>query len=304
LKILFLGTGSAIPTLKRNVSSVAVSFIESGKFWLLDCGEGTQHQIRKTSLKLPKLEKIFISHLHGDHIFGLPGLLATRGMEGARNKVEIYGPEGITSFIRETQRITHTYIPYELEIHTLSTHDSLSIVCENENYIVRQASLKHNIKSYGYSIQRKGAVHFLVEKAHRLNIPEGPLYGALKRGETIKLSDGRTFHGKDFLSKPIPGKKIAYCSDTAYCENSIILAESADLLIHEATFTEQDEKLAKKSSHSTIEDACEVAKKANVKQLILTHFSSRYNSMKELLAQAQSIFPNVMLAKDFMGYKV
>jgi len=304
LKVIFLGTGSAIPTLKRNVSSIAISFPESGKFWLLDCGEGTQHQIRRTSLKLSRLEKIFISHLHGDHTFGLPGLLATRGMEDAKSKVEIYGPEGIDSFIKGIQRITHTYTPYELEIHTLSADDSFGVACEDENYIVKHALLNHSIESHGYSIQKKSSVHFLVEKARRLNIPEGPLYGALKRGETIKLSDGRIFHGKDFLSEPIPGKKIVYCSDTTYCKNSVILARSADLLIHEATFIKRDENLAKKSFHSTVEDACRVAREANVKQLILTHFSSRYNSLKELLSQARSIFPGTMLAEDLAEYRV
>ena len=315
MKVIFLGTGSGMPTLKRNVSSIALIFINKNKLWLWDCGEGTQQQIQKTSLKVSKLEKIFISHLHGDHLFGLPGLLASRGLRGGKNqqKVQIFGPEGLDRYLKETLNITKTYIPYEIEIEIIPPNLSAGIIWENEEYIVRYTEVNHNIKTYAYSVEeKKDRSHFLIDKARRLNISPGPIYHTLKEGKTVELPDGRIFQGKNFLSKIKKGRKIVFCGDTTYCKNSVRLAKGADLLIHEATFSQQEEDLAKRNFHSTTTIAARVAKQAQVKKLLLTHISPRYGSSnnklpiteKELLAEAQSVFPKTKLAEDFMEYEI
>jgi len=315
MKVIFLGTSSGMPTLKRNVSSIALVFTNKNKLWLWDCGEGTQQQIQKTSLKVSKLEKIFISHLHGDHLFGLPGLLASRGLRGGKNqqKVQIFGPEGLDKYLKETLNITKTYIPYEIEIKIIPPNLSAGVIWEDEEYIARYTEVNHNIKAYAYSVEeKKDRSHFLVDKARRLNIPPGPIYRTLKEGETVELPNGRIFQGKDFVSEIRKGRKVVFCGDTAYCENLLHLAKGADLLIHETTFSQQEEDLAKRNFHSTTTIAARVAKEAQVKQLILTHISPRYNSNtnksaiteSDLLVEAQSVFPETILAEDFMEYKI
>jgi len=315
MKIIFLGTGSGVPSLKRNVSSIALVFLKKNRLWLWDCGEGTQHQILKTSLKISKLEKIFISHLHGDHLFGLPGLLASRGLVGGKNQqiIQIFGPEGIDIYLKKTLDLTKTYIPYEIKIKIIPPNVSSGIIYEDEEYRVKYSELTHNIKSYGYSLEeKKKHSHFLVEKAQKHNIKPGPVYKALKEGETVRLPDGRIFQGKDFIDCIKKGKKIVFGSDTIFSKNLIYLAKNADLLIHESTFSHKDKENAQRNFHSTTAIAANVAKEAEVKQLILNHISSRYglkskkNKMdeKDLLIEAQKIFPNTLMAEDFMEYTV
>jgi len=315
MKVIFLGTSSGMPTLKRNVSSIALVFIDKNKLWLWDCGESTQQQIQKTSLKLSKLEKIFISHLHGDHVFGLPGLLASRGLRGGKNqqKVQIFGPEGLNRYLKETLNITKTYIPYEIEIKIIPPNLSAGIIWEDEEYIVQYTEVNHNIKTYAYSVEeKKDRSHFLIEKARRLNIPPGPIYRTLKEGKTVELPNGRIFQGKNFLSEIKKGRKIVFCGDTTYCENLVHLTKGADLLIHETTFSQQEEDLAKRNFHSTTTIAAKVAKEAQVKRLILTHISPRYSSNNNklaitesgLLVEAQNVFPETILAEDFMEYEI
>jgi ribonuclease Z len=314
MKVVFLGTSSGMPTLKRNVSSIALIFINKNKLWLWDCGEGTQQQIQKTSLKVSTLEKIFISHLHGDHLFGLPGLLASRGLRGGKDqqKVQIFGPENLDKYLKETLSITKTYIPYEIEIKIIPPNLSTGIIWEDEEYLVQYTEVNHNIKTYAYSVEeKKDKYRFLIEKACRLNIAPGPIYGALRGGKTVELSNGRIFQGKDFVSEIRKGRKIVFCGDTAYCENLLHLAKGADLLIHEATFSQQEEDLAKRNFHSTTTIAAKVAKEAQVKQLILTHISPRYSSNNKLaitegalFVEAQCVFPQIILAEDFMEYEI
>jgi ribonuclease Z len=313
MKIIFLGTSSGMPTLKRNVSSIALVFINKNKLWLWDCGEGTQQQIQKTSLKVSKLEKIFISHLHGDHLFGLPGLLASRGLRGGKNqrKIQIFGPEGLDIYLKETLNITKTYVPYEIKIKIIPPNLSAGVIWEDEGYVVRYSELKHNIKTYAYSVEeKKSTSHFLIEKAQEYDIKPGPVYSALKKGKTVKLPDGRVFQGEEFINNIRKGKKIVFGSDTGYSENLVSLAKDADLLIHESTFSQQEQENAQQNFHSTTRIAAIVAKRAKVKQLILTHISPRYGSNnnkntrteEDLLIEAKSIFPQTLLAEDFMEY--
>lgn len=295
-----------MPTRARNVSGVALRLPQRGEVWLFDCGEGTQHQLQRTPLKISQISRIFITHLHGDHLFGLMGLLATCGLAGQGQEIHLYGPDGLEEYVRMSAHISRTTLSDTLDIHTVETgclyrDDEFSVACQ---------PLKHRITSYGYRVtesDRPG--RFDVERAQSLGVPNGPLFGRLKRGESVELADGRIVHGRDLNAPAIEGRSVVYCTDTTYCENAVALSESADALIHEATFAEDDEPLAIQSMHSTASMAARVASEARVSQLLLTHFSPRYTKESRitpdaLLAEARAIFPRTEMARDLMTYEV
>ena len=306
MEITFLGTSSGVPTKSRNVSSVALKHTQKGEIWLFDCGEGTQHQILRSDLKTSQLKKIFITHMHGDHIFGLMGLLASCGLGGDAKNIEIYGPPGIEPYLKACMKYSYTYFPYGVTIQTVDS----GVIYEDEGFIVSTELLKHRVTAFGYRITEKNrSGKFDVEKAKQLNIPFGPVYGELKAGKTVTLEDGRTFQGKDFCGETEIGRKFVYCTDTVFCENAITLAEDADVLIHEATFAHQDAQMAFEKMHSTTTMAAQVALAAKVKTLIMTHFSPRYNfgnslNVQDLLKEAKAIFAQTLLAYDFFKYEI
>jgi len=315
MKLVFLGTGSGAPSIKRNVSSVALIFSDESKVWLWDCGEATQHQILRTSIKMSKIEKIFVSHLHGDHLFGLPGLLASRGLACGKNQrnIQIFGPEGLDSYLKDTLDISNTYIPYEIKITVIPTNTKSGVIYEDEECKVNYCEIIHSIKTYAFSLEeKKKEKHFLIEKAREYRIQPGPIYKSLKEGGTIQLPDGRVLHGKNFVINSQKRKKIIFGSDTTFSKNLVNFARDADLLIHESTFSIKEKENALCNFHSTAGMAAETAKNAKVKQLILTHISSRYNlknknnrvSEKDLLTEAREIFPDTLLAEDFMIYHI
>lgn len=303
MKITFLGTGSGAPTRHRNVTALAMQFDQQARTWLFDCGEGTQHQILRSPLKLNALEKIFITHLHGDHLFGLVGLLASRSLgDGATAPITIYGPHGLADFLRASLDLSRTRLRYSMKVETIAP----GLVCEDDALTVHCAPMQHGIPAFGYSITEKTqAGAFDVEQAKALGIPPGPLYGKLKAGETVTLEDGRTIDGATLVGPPRSGRKVAFCGDTTYTPQAVELARNADLLIHEATYMGEDLALAERANHSTATMAANVARQANVRKLALTHFSARYeveggSRLAELLAETQAIFPNVILARDFL----
>lgn len=306
MQITFLGTSSGVPTRSRNVSSVALRLPQRAEVWLFDCGEGTQHQLLRSDVKISQIRRIFITHLHGDHIFGLMGLLASYGLAGNPTRIDIYGPPGLNEYLQACQRYSYTHFSYPLKVHTVRT----GAVYEDEEFIVSCGPLKHRITAFGYRVTEKDRPgRFNVEKAAALGITPGPLYGKLKRGEQIALPDGRQIHGADLCGEPEVGRKFVYCTDTVYCEDAVELAQGADVLIHEATFAHQDAQLAFERLHSTSTMAAQVALGAGVKQLILTHFSPRYAPgnalvLDDLLQEARAIFPNTELAYDFLTYEV
>ena len=295
-----------MPTRARNVSAVALRLTQRGETWLFDCGEGTQHQFLRSDLNLSQLTRVFVTHLHGDHVYGLLGLFATCGMTAHARRIDLYGPRPIAEYVAESSRLTQCQPPYPLEVHTVEPGK----VFEDEEYVVTCAPLKHRVTAHGYRVTEKDRPgHFDVERARAEGIPAGPLYGRLKRGERVTLEDGRAFEGKDFCGPDIPGRSVAYCTDTIYCRASVELARGADLLIHEATFAETDEDLARRALHSTAAMAARVAREAGVRQLVITHFSPRYfpgNAVepKDLLREARAIFPDTEMAHDFMAVEV
>lgn len=273
---------------------------------MFDCGEGTQHQFFRSNLSISQLRRIFVTHMHGDHTFGLMGLLSSAGLTGRMTKVDLYGPAELKDLIHACQQFTQTQFPYNLNIHPVKP----GLVFEDHEYTVSCATLRHRIPAYGYRVQEKDRPgQFLVEKAKALGIPFGPLYGELKRGNSITLPDGRTINGTELCGPPKPGRSVVYCTDTIYSESSVRLAKDADVLIHESTYAHEDEPLAHRALHSTTRMAARVALEAGVKQLLLTHFSPRYTNesaitLDDLLKDARSIFPNTELAHDFLVWKV
>lgn len=306
MQITFLGTSAGIPARSRNVSCVALRLPQRGEVWLFDCGEGTQHQLLKSDIRLSQITRIFITHLHGDHIFGLIGLLATAGMAGHLRGVDLYGPPGLDQYVREVMRLTGTHLPYPVEVHTVQEGE----IHEDDLFFVRCLRLKHRVQTFGYCVvEQDQPGHFDVEKAAALGLPAGPLYGRLKRGESIRLPDGRQVDGKDLCGPKQRGRRVAYCTDTIYCRNAVELARDADVLIHEATFALADEELAHRALHSTTLMAAQVALEASVRQLIITHFSPRYArgnpvEFDDLLSEARSLFPQTLMAHDFLTFEV
>lgn len=304
MEVVFLGTGAGVPAKERNVTGIALKLLEErGTVWLFDCGEATQHQILHTSIRPRKIEKIFITHLHGDHIFGLPGLLGSRSFQGGETSLEIYGPTGIKEFIEVALKVSQTHLRYDIHI----TEIEEGIVFEDDLFKVICAKVEHGITSYGYRIIEKdlpGAL--LVEKLKEEGILPGPIYQKIKQGETVVTDDGRVINGKDYLASPKKGRIAAIIGDTRFCEKSIELARDADILIHEATFSGEDGELAYDYFHSTTTQAATIASTANVKKLLLTHISSRYqgNDIMQLENEAQEVFSNSEVVGDFSSYYV
>lgn len=300
MDIYFLGTGAGVPAKTRNVSSIALQLLEERRsVWLFDCGEATQHQILHTSIKPRKIENIFITHLHGDHIFGLPGLLGSRSFQGGESPLTIYGPPGIKEFIETSLRLSSTHLKYDLHIKELKED---GIIFNDDTFQVVAKRLEHGILSFGYRIIEKDLPGtLLVEKLKQLQIPPGPIYKQLKEGKMVTLDNGKTLKGEDFLGPKKKGRIITIIGDTRFCQASMELAANADLLIHESTFAKDEEDLAYEYYHSTTSQAAQVAKKANAKKLLLTHISSRYqgeSDEQKLLTEARKIFKETYLAKD------
>lgn len=297
--IFFLGTGAGIPAKLRNVTSIALKLLdERGAVWLFDAGEATQHQILHTSLKPRRIEKIFITHLHGDHIYGLPGLLSSRSFQGGETVVTVYGPKGIMDYINISLSVSQTYLKYPLNIIEIEE----GMIFEDEQFTVEARLLDHGILSYGYRIVEKDRPGtLLADKLIESGIQPGPIFKRIKNGETVMTEDGRMVEPNEYLSPEQKGRIVTILGDTRYCKNAISLAKNADLLIHEATFSKEEEKLAFDYYHSTTYQAAEVAKKAGCNQLCLTHISSRYdrNTWRELVEEAQEVFKNTDIAEDF-----
>lgn len=304
MDLFFLGTGSGVPAKLRNVSSIALKLLEErGSIWLFDCGEATQHQILHTSIKPRRIEKIFITHLHGDHIYGLPGLLSSRSFQGGDSMLTVYGPPGIKEYIEVSLNVSKTYLKYPISIIEIEE----GVIFEDEQFVVEAGLLKHGIPSYGYRIKEKDRPGtLLADKLQAAGVAPGPDYRKIKNGEEVLLNDGTRIDPAEFVGPPQKGRIITILGDTRMCGNAEMLARDADLLIHEATFSADEEALAFEYFHSTTLQAAETALKAGVKKLCLTHISSRYdrNDWKRLEDEAKTIFANTVVSEDFMEISV
>jgi len=304
MELQFLGTGAGMPSKQRNTSALVVKLLqERGTFWLFDCGEATQHQILHTTIKPRKLEKIFITHMHGDHIFGLPGLLGSRSFLDGKEPLTIYGPVGIKEWILTTLRLSRTYLQYNVNFVEIEE----GIIFDDDQFSVEAKLLDHVIPCFGYRvIQKPLPPQLLIEEALKRGVPKGPLLAKLKNGQDVVLENGETVFSKDVTAEATKGFSLSILGDTRFCQASIDLSQDVDIVIHEATFDAGTEELAKPYGHSTITQAALVAKESRAKHLIVQHISARFlpSQAEGLRAQGLSVFPSITVAADFSEYEL
>ncbi|ETO40038.1 Ribonuclease Z [Fructilactobacillus florum 8D] len=300
MQLEFFGTGAGMPGKFRNVASVALRLLdEINEIWLFDCGEGTQQQMLESTIKPRKIDKIFITHLHGDHIFGLPGLLSSRSFQGGHDAVTIYGPVGVKDFVQTSLRVSQTKLAYQINYKELTQP---GMIYQGKKFTVMADRLDHQIECWGYRvIEHDHPGELLVDKLHAAGIPSGPLYGQLKQGKAVKLADGRTINGADFIGAPQKGRIVTILGDTRKTASIVTLAANADILVHESTFGKGESKLARNYYHSTNLQAAQTAAQTGVHQLLLTHISARYTSKmaRELQKDARQCFSQTKVVRDF-----
>ncbi|VDR25677.1 Ribonuclease BN [Raoultella terrigena] len=305
MELTFLGTSAGVPTRTRNMTSIVLNLQQptAAEVWLFDCGEGTQHQFLHTALHPGKLNKIFITHLHGDHLFGLPGLLCSRSMQGNSLPLTLYGPKGLREFVEVALRLSGSWTDYPLDIVEIGP----GLILDDAGYRVTAWPLNHPVECYGYRIEEHDKPGTL--DAARLiadGVPSGPLFQQLKQGLSVELADGRIVDGQRYLGPTTPGKKLAIFGDTAPCAAALELAHGADVMIHETTLEQAMAEKANARGHSSSQQAAALARDAGVGTFIATHFSSRYDlqGCQRLLAECREIFPQTLLAEDFMVYPI
>ena len=295
LSVHILGCGSALPTTKHNPSAQALTL--RGKVYLVDCGEGTQLQIRRQGLHFGRIHTIFISHLHGDHCFGLPGLLSTLSMLGRTGELHIHGPEGLTEYIDAHRKSFLAECSYEIITHEHDYRKS-EVIHEDPSLCVRSLPLSHRIPTMGFLFEERCAARHLDKPAVDFYQVPRCCYPAILLGESYTAQDGSIIPNNR-LTKPgrIP-RRYAYCSDTEYFPDLIEQVRGVDLLYHEATFGEDLRARLATTAHSTARDAATIALKAEVKRLLIGHYSSRYTDVTPLLDEARSVFPNTTAAQE------
>lgn len=289
-----------MPVWGRALSAQVVTY--NDHCYLMDCGEGTQQQMTRFKVKTHRLDAIFISHLHGDHIFGLPGLLSSMSMEGRKNTLTLYGPKGLKEWLDLSFACSHSYLTYPLAFVPTQDFADGDTIFSTNSVCVKIFSLKHRMYCRGFrweEINKKPKFDFY--KAKALDIPNA-FFHLLKLGNTITLEDGRTIHPEQVHNPPDAPLSYAYCSDTSFHTEIIPHIQNTTLLYHEATFTQDLQKRANETGHSTAADAARIAQMANAKKLLLGHFSARYKELFGMLSEAQSIFPPTEIATDGTVY--
>jgi ribonuclease Z len=301
LKLIILGSGSATPSLLRNPSAQILN--EADQNYLIDCGEGTQIQLIKYKIKIHKIKNIFISHLHGDHYFGLIGLISSMNLAQRKEPLTIFGPKGLDEIITIQLKYGQSNLHFKLDFVAINCTSALKIF-ENEFLDVTAFPLNHRIPCFGYLFSQKGKPRNLIKEKLPIDISVDEIL-KLKNGENVLDEIGRVkFNYLQMTTQQTYPKKYAYCSDSAYYENIIDTIKNADILYHEATFKEDLINRATFTHHSTAKQAAKIAHLANVKKLIIGHFSSRYHDLSENLEEAKATFTNTMLAIDGESYEI
>jgi ribonuclease Z len=296
MSVIFLGTSAGQPTTKRGLSCIALE--RKGEIFLFDCGEASQIQFRRAGLRFGRVAAIFITHMHGDHVTGLPGLLMSLQMTGRTAPLRIVGPKTIGEYVEANFRLLESGLAFPLVI---SEHDAAGPVLEHEDYTVEVAPLDHRIPAIGYRFaERDFPGRFDVETALALGVKDPRLFGALQRGQAVTVDDGTTVRPEQVLGPYRRGKIFAYCADTRPCDASTRLGREADFMVHESTFADDRAKSAEVSGHSTAAQAAEVGRRAEARRLVLTHFSPRYDNLDHLLIEARPHYAEVEAAHELV----
>jgi len=297
MELIFLGTSSALPTPKRNHSAIALKAF--GEVMLFDCGEGTQRQMARIKLSPMKVDHIFITHLHGDHFLGLPGMIQSMAFRGRKDPLHIYGPEGMIKTVEYIKNMGYYALSFPIHAYEIMK----GVILQTEEYVIECCPTHHSVLNLAYSVREKRSPKFLREKAIKLGLKPGPDFGKLQKGIPVEL-DGVLITPEQVLGEKREGRKIVYSGDTKPCSEMIEFASHADILIHESTYESSQEIKALENGHSTTTQAAKIGKDADVSELILTHISTRYRDMDSLRKEASQIFDKVIVAEDFMTIKV
>lgn len=299
LNVTFLGTAGSLPTPERNPSAVLVN--REGELILFDCAEGTQRQMMRARTGMMRLNYIFLTHLHADHILGIPGLLETMAFQGRENPITIAGPVNTIRLVECFKSVCYFSRSFIVQAVELEPGD----VIKMKGFQVRAISTNHSVPSIGYSLEEDMRLgRFNREAAISLGVTPGPLFGKLQHGQTIEV-DGRKIEPHEVMGPPRPGRKLVYTGDTRPCKSVQMASQGADLLIHECALASDMAQWARDTKHSTAAEAAEVAKDAGVGQLVLTHISSRYSEdTSQLLKEAKSIFERTIVAEDLMSMDI
>lgn len=292
-----LGCGSALPTTRHNASSQVINLRD--KLYMIDCGEGTQLQMRKMKIKFSRLNHIFISHLHGDHSLGLPGLVSTLGMLGRMGDLFIYGPAEVGEYVQVIEKLFYQGSPFQMKFQAVDTNN-YNLVMEDRSVSVYSLPMKHRVPCCGYLfVEKERSPHIIREMIDFYKIPISKIE-LIKQGADFVTEEGEVIPNKILTRPAEPAKRYAYCSDTAFFPKIIPYIEGVDLLYHEATFLEADSARAYETFHSTTKQAASIARDAQVKKLLIGHYSARYIDLLPLEKEARSIFHNTLLANEGM----
>ena len=299
--ITILGCNSALPAYGRFPTSQALNVSEN--LYLIDCGEGTQIQLNKFGIRRNRINQIFISHLHGDHVFGLMGILTSFSLSGRKKRLHIFSPAGLEEMIEVQVRLSHSKLSYPLEFHEIDTSTS-SIIFEDKLLEVTSIPLKHRIPTTGYLFKEKRKpFNIIAEKLEMYQVPFTKITD-IKNGKDFIHQSGKIISNKEFTMPPVLPRSYAFCSDTMYTESIIPIINGADLLYHETTYCHDLAERAKETMHSTALEAATIAKKAKVGKLITGHYSSRYAELSPILEEAKSVFQNVELGLEGRTFEV
>ena len=298
IRVTFLGTAASRPTVGRNVSALLIN--RQGELMLFDCGEGTQRQMMRFQTGFA-IGDIFFTHMHADHYLGVIGLLRTMGLQGREDPIRLWAPEGSRQILHDAVHLGVERVPFDIEIHELEPDGRV----ERDGYDIIAYRTKHGARSLGYALAEHDRLgRFNPERARELGVPEGPLFGQLHRGKAVEVN-GRIVGPEDVVGPARKGRRIVYTGDTRPCRRTVQIARNAELLIHDATFGEDEAERARSTFHSTAREAAETARQAGAQRLVLTHLSSRYaDDPRQLEREARDVFPNTTVAYDGLEIEV
>jgi len=301
MKVTILGNNSALPAFGRHPTAQAVSVY--GDVLLFDCGEGTQIQMQRFGVKWRKMQHIFISHLHGDHYFGLPGLINSMSLLGRNMPLHVYAPAPLEPIIRQILEVADTTLCYPYFFHPLTEGES-ELLVDNDSFSVKSFPVQHRIACHGFLVERKTKGRKLLpDKCREYEIP-AYFYDRLKHGEDYERADGFVVKNEWVTDRGPSPKKYAYCADTVFTESFLEHIAGADTIYHECTYLDADAEKAAVRFHSTAKQAAQIAKQAGAKQLLLGHFSSKYRELEPFREEAASVFPNVLVTTEGVAYEI